>query len=150
VEKRIAALEARPDKDRTRKDDRELTRLKEQLDAQERIHELEEKAQTTKGLSSKERKELEKIHLLKFFEPAKGKNEEGEEVEKRPVEEVFFKALEHPHQSREGFLHQKLLDPRSYDYNRERAWDDRLRMPEFRFARGHLVSELTQAKAALP
>src|SRR5262249_5884943 len=28
-----------------------------------------------------------------------------------------------------------LLEPRSYDYNRIKAWDDRLRMPQFRFAR---------------
>ena len=28
-----------------------------------------------------------------------------------------------------------MSDPRSYDYNRTRAWDDRLRMPQFRFAR---------------
>ena len=37
--------------------------------------------------------------------------------------------------SREGFLHQKLTEPRSYDYHRIRAWDDRLKMPQFRFAR---------------
>ncbi len=51
---------------------------------------------------------------------------------KPPYEEYFFAALEH-HQ-REGFLHQKLSEPRSYDYKRERAWDDRLRMPKFQFA----------------
>src|SRR5205823_2375711 len=33
------------------------------------------------------------------------------------------------------FLHLKLADPRSFDYARLRAWDDRLRMPEYRFAR---------------
>jgi mono/diheme cytochrome c family protein len=52
---------------------------------------------------------------------------------KPPYEEIFFQALEH-HQ-REGFLHQKLTEPRSFDYNRTRTWDDRLRMPQFRFAR---------------
>src|SRR5262249_509418 len=36
---------------------------------------------------------------------------------------------------REGFLHQKLMEPRSYDYGRLRTWDDRLRMPQFRFSR---------------
>ena len=36
---------------------------------------------------------------------------------------------------REGYLNQKICDPRSYDYNRIRAWDDRSRMPQFRFAR---------------
>src|SRR6185436_3541312 len=48
-------------------------------------------------------------------------------------EKYFFDLLEH--HSREGFLNQKLTEPRSYDYQRIRAWDDRLRMPQFRFAR---------------
>jgi mono/diheme cytochrome c family protein len=52
---------------------------------------------------------------------------------KTPYEEVYFQALEHHH--REGFLHQKLMEPRSFDFHRLRAWDDRLRMPQFRFAR---------------
>ncbi len=52
---------------------------------------------------------------------------------KAPYERFFYDLLEH-HQ-REGFLNQKLLDPRSYDYERDRAWDDRARMPQFRFAR---------------
>ncbi|MBY0526275.1 MAG: c-type cytochrome [Gemmataceae bacterium] len=50
-----------------------------------------------------------------------------------PYEKFFFDSLEH-HQ-REGFLHQKLSDPRSFDFDRIRVWDDRLRMPQFRFAR---------------
>jgi mono/diheme cytochrome c family protein len=54
-------------------------------------------------------------------------------VEKRPYEQFFFEALDH-HQ-RDGFLHQKLDEPRSYDYDRMRAWDERLRMPQFRFSR---------------
>jgi mono/diheme cytochrome c family protein len=47
----------------------------------------------------------------------------------------FFHALE-AHR-RDGFLHQKLKAPRSYDYGKlkDRAWDDRLKMPEFKFAR---------------
>ncbi len=52
---------------------------------------------------------------------------------RKPFEEIFYQALEHHH--REGFLHLKLEDPRSYDYHRLRTWDDRLRMPQFRFAR---------------
>jgi len=51
---------------------------------------------------------------------------------KQPYEEYFYQALEH-HQ-RDGFLHQKLVAPRSYDYHRLRTWDDRLRMPQFRFS----------------
>ena len=52
---------------------------------------------------------------------------------KEPYEQAFSDALEH--HTREGFLHQKLTEPRSFDYHRVRAWDDRLRMPQFRFAR---------------
>ncbi len=58
------------------------------------------------------------------FRPAAGKE---------PYEQVYFEALEHP--TREGFLSAKLTEPRSFDYHRERAWDDRLRMPQFRFGR---------------
>ncbi len=50
-----------------------------------------------------------------------------------PFEGYFFDALEH--HRREGFLHLKLSDPRSYDFNRIRTWDDRLRMPQFQFSR---------------
>lgn len=50
-----------------------------------------------------------------------------------PYEEYFFDSLEHHH--RDGFLHLKLAEPRSYDYKRDRDWDDRLRMPQFKFAR---------------
>ena len=52
---------------------------------------------------------------------------------KPPYEKVYFEALEH--HRREGFLHQKLMEPRSFDFHRIRTWDDRLRMPQFRFAR---------------
>ena len=57
------------------------------------------------------------------------------EGDKPPYERYFFDALEH-HQ-RDGFLNQKLIEPRSYDFNRPRTWDDRLRMPQFKFARGN-------------
>jgi mono/diheme cytochrome c family protein len=52
---------------------------------------------------------------------------------RKPFEAIFSQALEH--HGREGFLHLKLEDPRSFDYHRLRTWDDRLRMPQFRFAR---------------
>lgn len=52
---------------------------------------------------------------------------------KLPYEKFFADAL--LHHSREGFLHQKIQEPRSYDYNRMLAWDDRSRMPQFKFAR---------------
>src|SRR5439155_1626805 len=54
---------------------------------------------------------------------------------KRPYERFFAEQLDHRHHTREGFLHLKLQEPRSYDYNRVRTWDDRLRMPQFKFAR---------------
>jgi nitrate reductase cytochrome c-type subunit len=53
--------------------------------------------------------------------------------DKQPYEEVYGEAVKH--HRREGFLHQKLMEPRSFDYHRVRTWDDRLRMPQFRFAR---------------
>jgi mono/diheme cytochrome c family protein len=62
----------------------------------------------------------------------KGLGAKGEDG-KPPYEKYFLESLEH--HSREGFLHQKLMEPRSYDSHRLRAWDDRLRMPQFKFAR---------------
>jgi mono/diheme cytochrome c family protein len=50
----------------------------------------------------------------------------------QPFEKFFADALE-GHQ-RDGFLHQKINEPRSYDYHRDVKWDDRLRMPQFKFA----------------
>ncbi len=58
-----------------------------------------------------------------------GVNDKGQ----TPYDSFFFQSLDH--HGREGFLNQKLTEPRSYDYDRMRAWDDRLRMPQFRFAR---------------
>ncbi|HZT79344.1 MAG TPA: c-type cytochrome, partial [Gemmataceae bacterium] len=52
-------------------------------------------------------------------------------------EKYFFNALEH--HTRDGFLHQKLAEPRSFDYHRQVGWEDRLRMPQFRFAHGPAV-----------
>jgi mono/diheme cytochrome c family protein len=51
---------------------------------------------------------------------------------KRPYEKFFADAIES--HRRDGFLHQKLMDPRSYDFHRDLKWDDRLRMPQFKFA----------------
>jgi mono/diheme cytochrome c family protein/exonuclease VII large subunit len=52
---------------------------------------------------------------------------------KPPYEKVYAEAVkEH---RREGFLHQKLREPRSFDFDRKLVWEDRLRMPQFRFAR---------------
>jgi len=54
----------------------------------------------------------------------------------KPAYDAFFAEALH-HHTREGFLHQKVLEPRSYDYHRLRLWDDRSRMPQFKFARTH-------------
>lgn len=78
-------------------------------------------------LTADEQKELDELRELKDKHPWEYKDG------KEPYEEYFAEALRH--HNREGFLHQKLLAPRSYDYNRDRTWDDRLRMPQFRFAR---------------
>jgi mono/diheme cytochrome c family protein len=95
-------------------------------DIEERVKALEEKEQKG-GLTKQEKARLEELRKQKPWEDVK----EGNQV-KTPIEEFFFYALEHHH--REGFLHQKLNEPRSYDYERDRTWDDRLRMPQFRFA----------------
>ncbi|MCI0642224.1 MAG: c-type cytochrome [Gemmataceae bacterium] len=58
----------------------------------------------------------------------------GEGSNKKEPYEQFYSDSIHHHQ-REGYLNQKIRDPRSYDYNRLRAWDDRSRMPQFKFAR---------------
>lgn len=59
--------------------------------------------------------------------------EESKGKAKRPMERYFYDSLK-DHQ-REGFLALKLMQPRSYDYGRLRTWEDRLRMPQFRFSR---------------
>ena len=69
----------------------------------------------------------------KPHKPKAVKTEDGKETIKQPYETMFAEALHH--EMREGYLHQKLVEPRSYDHNRLRAWDDRSRMPQFRFSR---------------
>src|SRR5207253_947810 len=58
---------------------------------------------------------------------------------KPPIEKYFAEALDH--HRREGFLHLKLMTPRSYDYERIRNWDERARMPQFKFARTHKLPD---------
>jgi cbb3-type cytochrome oxidase cytochrome c subunit len=60
-----------------------------------------------------------------------GVKEDGKE----PYESFYTDALTGHHRQRDGYLNQKIRDPRSYDYNRIRAWDDRARMPKFTLAR---------------
>ncbi len=68
-------------------------------------------------------------------DPSKPSKEWAEAVKKgeKPYERFFADAL-FSHQQREGFLNQKINEPRSYDYHRDVKWDDRLRMPQFKFA----------------
>lgn len=83
-------------------------------------------------------------------DPTKAAKDWGAEAkdgkEKPPYEKFFFDALEH-HQ-RQGFLHQKLMDPRSYDFDRDRHWDERLRMPQFKFSRTVLPDDATAEQKA--
>jgi mono/diheme cytochrome c family protein len=53
---------------------------------------------------------------------------------KEPYEGFFWDELMAHNPTRAGYLHQKIKDPRSYDYKRRLAWDDRGRMPQFKFA----------------
>ena len=59
---------------------------------------------------------------------------------KAPYEKFYAEQLDHGHQTRVGFLHLKLQEPRSYDYNRIVGWSERLRMPQFKFARPRRMS----------
>lgn len=63
--------------------------------------------------------------------------ENNKEVEVRlePYEQFFAQALLGHNHDRIGYLNQKIRDPRSYDFNRIRTWDDRARMPKFTFSR---------------
>jgi len=70
---------------------------------------------------------------------------------KEPYEKFYAQALlgksnlddpRHGHlRQREGYLNQKIRDPRSYDFNRDRSWDDRSRMPKFHLARSRKAKD---------
>jgi mono/diheme cytochrome c family protein len=83
------------------------------------------------GAYVKDRLDAGTLVEVSKIDPAKGPEiKEGAEA----YETFFLDAL--MNRRREGFLHQKLMEPRSFDYHRPLAYDDRLRMPQFRFARG--------------
>ncbi len=70
---------------------------------------------------------LDFAHIVEYLEtPAFEKDRHN------PDFELF--ADEMKHHRGESFLWQKLRDPRSYDYHKDKAWDDKLRMPRFPFA----------------
>lgn len=70
--------------------------------------------------------------IKKHYEPVQDLND-YKGSGKAPYEQFFLNEIDH--HSRIGFLHQKLREPRSYDHDRVRKWDERLRMPQFKFAR---------------
>jgi hypothetical protein len=74
-------------------------------------------------------------HVVDSLTDEHGKPNAHRQGDKLPYEKFFAELLSHHHRSREGYLHQKIVDPRSYDFDRVRAWDDRARMPQFKFAR---------------
>lgn len=57
------------------------------------------------------------------------------EAAREPIDEYFLHAIESSH--REGFIYQKLREPRSFDYHvtENKRYSERLRMPQFPF--GH-------------
>ena len=61
----------------------------------------------------------------------------GIDVNELPADEGYFTQALMSH-SREGFLRQKLMEPRSYDYEKvkNKGYNDRLRMPLFPWAAG--------------
>jgi len=69
----------------------------------------------------------------------KFENRDIEEDETRAA--FFYSSL--LHHGREGFLWQKLRDPRSYDYKKieTKGYDERLRMPKFTFAQDPMENE---------
>lgn len=60
-------------------------------------------------------------------------HEADEKGEKHFYKENDYYTTQMHHHQREGFLMQKLREPRSYDYKKLRAWQDRARMPKFNF-----------------
>jgi hypothetical protein len=82
----------------------------------------------------------EKYHVVdRPFDPndkqTKKARKEQAKDHKELYESIFYHGLLPGHRTREAYLNQKLMEPRSYDYNRQRAWDDLARMPQFKFAR---------------
>ncbi len=84
------------------------------------------------GWGSKSPAKLDYAHIMEYLEDqpiGEGKTRDGTDL-------YYQEELEH--QSRMGFLYQKLHRPRSYDYKKTKedlkSWDERLRMPQFSWA----------------
>jgi cbb3-type cytochrome oxidase cytochrome c subunit len=76
----------------------------------------------------KARMDPDKLDFAHIVEHLQGKKTDHGD----PDFEMYLEGLEE-HKG-EAFLWQKLRDPRSYDFDKLKAWDDRLRMPRFPFA----------------
>lgn len=88
------------------------------------------------GLADWGRKEPSKLafeQILRYLEDKSGHGAHGVQAGPPDLDEGFFMDAMAHHQ-REGFLWQKLREPRSYDYKKteNKSYIDRLRMPQFR------------------
>ncbi len=87
------------------------------------------------GWGHKSPTRLEYVHILDYLVDNRTQTDDGEILYDGTDEYYFEQLAEH---TREGFLFQKLHRPRSYDYKKTRselkAWDERLRMPQFTWA----------------
>jgi cbb3-type cytochrome oxidase cytochrome c subunit len=109
-----------------------ITPLREpakEIELREKVKRLTAKVQGGTELTDAEKAELKEAKAALEGKEMRWDKKDG----KDPYDKYFYESLEH--HGRNGFLNQKLLEPRSYDYGRIRSWDDRLRMPQFQFAR---------------
>lgn len=87
------------------------------------------------GWGTKSPAKLDYAHIAEYLTDHRTVNDEGE-PSYDGTDEYYLEQIEH--QTRAGFLYQKLHRPRSFDYKKTRAelksWDDRLRMPQFAWA----------------
>ena len=90
---------------------------------------------TLNGWGIKGAAKLDFGHITEYLENRRDKDDHGHVTYDGTDEYYKEKVDEH---TREGFLYQKIHRPRSYDYEKTKedikAWDDRLRMPQFAFA----------------
>lgn len=75
-------------------------------------------------------------HKLAFENVVEYVSKHLEELPERERANHFYTKNDHylwamGHHQREGFLMQKLREPRSYDYKKIKRWEDRTRMPRF-------------------
>jgi cbb3-type cytochrome oxidase cytochrome c subunit len=70
---------------------------------------------------------LDFAHIVEYLE-----SPDSHDPHAQPDFEMYAEGLKE-HKG-DAFLWQKLRDPRSYDYDKLKAWDDKLRMPRFPFA----------------